>query len=290
MRVSGEGADQAPQMLIVAGPNGAGKSTAVAALRDATSLSSMEFVDADVIERELRASANPPPPSLAPSQVQFHAGKLMARRLRELASERRDFAFETTLATRGFQKLIRRLQREAGYRCHITFLWLPSPDLAVARVAARAEAGGHAIDEETIRRRYGAGLSNFFSLYRQTADSWRFHDNSEPERPRFVAKSEKGNATILKAPDLWRAIRATSDPRYEELRFSAIQEILASDEKMLAALSTGGRRALEKHALAQHRVARWRDGKAELIPAEEALQQADLAAAGPTPRDPGAFV
>ena len=45
-----------------------------------------------------------------------------------------------------------------GYQFHLVFLWLPHPDMAVARVAARVREGGHDVPEETIRRRYEAGL------------------------------------------------------------------------------------------------------------------------------------
>lgn len=45
------------------------------------------------------------------------------------------------------------------------FLWLPSPDIAVARVAERVRLGGHDVPQATIRRRYRAGIRNFFELY-----------------------------------------------------------------------------------------------------------------------------
>jgi prolipoprotein diacylglyceryltransferase len=38
----------------------------------------------------------------------------------------------------------------------LSFLWLPTVDLAVARVQERSRRGGHSVPEETVRRRYGA--------------------------------------------------------------------------------------------------------------------------------------
>ena len=70
-------------------------------------------------------------------------------------------AFETTLASHLLLPRIRRMQ-EAGYRFHLYFFWLPSADMAVQRVAARVESGGHHIPEDAIRRRYERGLVNFF--------------------------------------------------------------------------------------------------------------------------------
>jgi len=47
----------------------------------------------------------------------------------------------------------------------------------VQRVASRVRAGGHHIPEETIRRRYTAGLENFFRLDRPIVDIWDVLEN-----------------------------------------------------------------------------------------------------------------
>ncbi len=96
----------------------------------------------------------------------------MLSRLRDLAKEKRNFAFETTLAGRSLAPWLARLIDD-GYEFHLVYLWLPSADLAVARVADRVRMGGHHVPEETIRRRYRAGLRNFFRLYMQLATLWR---------------------------------------------------------------------------------------------------------------------
>ena len=114
-------------------------------------LGAAEFVDADVIARNLPRSRS----------VAITAGRAMLRRLDELGAGRRDFGFETTLASRSLVPRIRRLAR-AGYECHLVFLWLPNADLAVARVADRVRLGGHAVPEQTIRRRYRSGFAQFF--------------------------------------------------------------------------------------------------------------------------------
>jgi hypothetical protein len=63
--------------------------------------------------------------------------------------------------------------RASGYRAHLAFVSLPSPEMAELRVAERVRRGGHAIPGEVIRRRYAAGLRNFFGLYRDVVDSWQ---------------------------------------------------------------------------------------------------------------------
>jgi len=103
-----------------------------------------EFVNADVIAQGLSA--------FQPERAAFHAGRVMLKRLHYLAKERVDFAFETTLASSSFAPWIAKL-KQSGYTFHLVFLWLPSADFAVARVAERVRMGGHDVPEETIRKR-----------------------------------------------------------------------------------------------------------------------------------------
>jgi predicted ABC-type ATPase len=98
------------------------------------------------------------------------------------------FAFETTLSGRNYAKSIPRW-RAVGYHVKLIFLCLPTADLAVSRVAARAAQGGHAVPEEIIRRRFDAGLRNFETLYRVLVDTWGVYENSGPE-PEFIASGD----------------------------------------------------------------------------------------------------
>jgi predicted ABC-type ATPase len=181
-----------PHLIVIAGPNGAGKSTTAPALLKGT-LGVTEFVNADVIAEGLSA--------FNPERAAFHAGRVMLERLKQLAGERENFAFETTLSSRTFAHWIEAL-KHTGYAFHLLFLWLPEPEFAIARVAERVRMGGHDVPEETIERRYHAGLKNFFKLYRPLADSWSFYNNSQGGDPVLVASEDKhagiwvGNALI----------------------------------------------------------------------------------------------
>jgi predicted ABC-type ATPase len=135
----------------------------------------------------------------------------MLQRVRELAHDGRDFAFETTLASRTFAPWLRHLQTN-GYRFHLVYLWLPTVELAVARVAERVRRGGHAVSEGVVRRRYDRSLNNFFNLYSQFADSWLMLDNSIRPRPRVVAKRAIGRPIRIFNADAWSALRA----KYEQ--------------------------------------------------------------------------
>jgi predicted ABC-type ATPase len=126
----------------------------------------------------------------------------MLARLDELARRRSRFAFETTLASRTFAPWLGGLIR-SGYAFHLVFLWLPSPELALARVAERVRRGGHDVPEATVRRRYGAGLRNFFTLYRPLATSWFMLDNAHAAGYRPIASGEGSAVTTVDAPEVW---------------------------------------------------------------------------------------
>lgn len=187
-------ATSAPSLVILAGPNGAGKSTAAPDLLQDT-LDVTEFVNADMIAQGLSA--------FEPERMALAAGRIMLRRLRDLARQRVSFAFETTLSSRSFAPWIRELL-QTGYTFHLVFLWLPSVDFAIQRVANRVRLGGHDIPEDTIRRRYLAGLRHFFALYQPLATSWRLYDNSSPTGSRLIASGRQTTVTAIRDTATWR--------------------------------------------------------------------------------------
>ena len=130
----------------------------------------------------------------------------MLERIHYLAKEQVDFAFETTLVSCTFVPWIKNL-KQVGFIFHLVFLWLPSQEFAIARVAERVKMGGHNVPEETIRRRYHKGLKNFFQLYMQLADTWRLYDNSDTSGPALIASGEKKIREIVFEQNLWNKIR-----------------------------------------------------------------------------------
>lgn len=185
-----------PTVIVLAGPNGAGKTTAAPrVLRDLARVH--EFVNADTIAQGLAG--------FDVESAAISAGRIMLSRLHELAAERRDFAFESTLASRSFAPWLVELMG-AGYEFHLVFLWLPSPEMAIARVAQRVRLGGHDIPEATIRRRYAAGLRNFFRLFQPIATSWRMYDNSKEREMTLLARGKGTRTSRIAVASVWNQI------------------------------------------------------------------------------------
>lgn len=190
--------DTKPKVVVIAGPNGAGKSTtAPAIVREAFGVD--EFINADTIARGLSA--------FAPEHVALAAGRIMLRRIRTLFHDRKNFAFETTLATKSFRPLLSEMQAD-GYELHLVFLWLPSARMAIERVGVRIKRGGHAVPNDVIARRYDRGLGNFFNLYRPIADSWLMLDNSSDSAPAAIAWKNVGEPIQFVQSGPWNTLRA----------------------------------------------------------------------------------
>ncbi len=192
-----------PRIVVLAGPNGAGKSTAAAKLLLGP-LGVDEFVNADAIAAGLSG--------FAPERVSLTAGRIMLARMDELAARSASFAFETTLASRSYAPRLTKL-KATGYELHLLFLWLPSAEMAVGRVAERVRAGGHHVPEATVRRRYSGGLFNLHTLYLPLVDSWTMIDNSTLYGPLQIIASKMPNRTVeFLSPAKWNRIRMDGRP------------------------------------------------------------------------------
>jgi len=187
----------APQLIVIAGPNGAGKTSAAPdLLQDAMGIDA--FVNADVIAQGLSG--------FRPQDAAVEAGRIMLARVEELAKRRADFAFESTLSGRTLLTFMRQLAKE-GYERHVFYLWLPSVEMAIARVRRRAESGGHDVPEETIRRRFAKSLRNFDQLYRPASTTWRLYDGSDFAGRPLIAHGEGRKEPIIADTARWKVVR-----------------------------------------------------------------------------------
>lgn len=172
-------------IYIIAGANGSGKTTFA---REFLSkyVQCSYFVNADNIAQGLSP--------FSPELVAIKAGKILLNEISELINQKKSFAFETTLSGRTYALFMKKARR-IGYKTHIFYLWIPSSDLARARVRYRVLTGGHNIPANDIKRRFSRSLKNFFELYAPIAETWYFFDNSAYE-PALIAKCIKNVKTV----------------------------------------------------------------------------------------------
>jgi predicted ABC-type ATPase len=130
-----------PTVYVIAGPNGADKTTFAARFLP-DFVQCREFLNADLIAAGLAP--------IAAETQNVRAGRLLLERMGELVSERASFGFEITLSGRTYLKLIGEMKKK-GYRVWLFFLWLPSPEMALARVENRVQQGGHSVPASDIR-------------------------------------------------------------------------------------------------------------------------------------------
>jgi predicted ABC-type ATPase len=182
-------------IFILGGPNGAGKTTAANVLLP-EKLRLSAFLNADEIARRI-----------SPSNVEaaaFRAGRLMIEQMRDLVGGEQSFAFETTCSGKSYIRLLKECQR-AGWRISLIYLWVPSPEYSIARVARRVSQGGHSIPDEVIRRRYLSGLWNMRHLYLPLADDATIYDNRD-RNLRVVARQAPGFPLKVMDEEIWARI------------------------------------------------------------------------------------
>ncbi len=190
-------ADRKHNLYIIAGCHGAGKTTASFTVLPEM-LDCREFVNAD----EIAAGLSP----FNPEGVAIQAGRLMIDRIIHLLREGETFAFETTLATRSYVKLIQQAQKR-GYFVTLLFFSLACPEQAVKRVAKRVSMGGHNIPTDVIFRRFDNGLSNLFNLYMPICDYWALYNNSICPTHKIAYGWKDSKVTILE-PDFYEEIKS----------------------------------------------------------------------------------
>lgn len=184
------------KIIMIAGPNGAGKTTTAASVM-ASRKTIHEFINADEIARGLAP--------MHPESVAITASKLMLKRFGELLGSNLSFAFETTGAATNYVKHLKRAQL-LGYEVHLFFLWLPSPELAIQRVASRVAQGGHSIPEQTIVRRYWLGLKNLKKHYLPLCDEVTILDNSVEAKKSVIATKKHPDDLVIFEKKIWQEI------------------------------------------------------------------------------------
>jgi predicted ABC-type ATPase len=189
-----------PMLYMIAGPNGAGKTTAAMRLLP-DFLSVHEFVNADSIAYGL----NP----LDAQGQEVAAGRVMLKRIHDLISAKKSFAFETTGASH-FISILNEA-KAAGYHLGLIYLWLPLVSFAKFRVKMRVAQGGHDIPDNVIERRYKRGLYNVWHHYLPLMDQASFFDNVLPSAYLRLIAEKRGSLMHIHRPDIWNAMKQMAE-------------------------------------------------------------------------------
>ena len=173
-------------VYIIAGPNGSGKTTFAKTFLPEYA-KCVRFINADLIA----AGLSP----FSPQQVAIKSGKLVLEQIKEYLAAGVDFGFETTMSGVTYLKYFKRL-KEKGYGINLFFLWIPSSQLAVARVKDRVAQGGHNVPIEDIRRRFERSIVKFFKNYRLLSDKWILFNNAG-SKPEIIAKKQNAHIDVI---------------------------------------------------------------------------------------------
>lgn len=183
-----------PICWIIAGPNGAGKTTF--ALNHLPEIADCQnFINADLIA----AGISP----LDPESKLRQASRIFISEIENCVRAKSNFGFETTLAGRGYLRLVRRLQAD-GWRVELIYLALPSVEMSQFRVQERVAHGGHNIPLADINRRFPRSLQNLLTEFSMMADrTLCFMNTGEVPEPVFV---QEGTQRIVLNAELFNQI------------------------------------------------------------------------------------
>ena len=179
-----------PTLFLIVGPNGAGKST----FYDTVLKPRIQapFINADIIQRDELKNAS--------LEAAYEAARIADGRREACLRNGSSFVTETVFSHPSKLRMLHEA-REAGFRIVAFHLQLDSPDLAVARVSARIDEGGHPVPEKKIRERYVRNQKLIYEAILM-ADRGAVYDASRlNQAPRLLAKTSLGLADWLAQPD-----------------------------------------------------------------------------------------
>lgn len=172
-----------PAIWIVAGPNGVGKTTY--AFRHIRAVAgSVRFINLDEIARGLSP--------LDPEAERQEAARIALDRFDAYLRANGgtgDFSIETTLSGLTYLRRLREAKRQ-GWRVHLLYFAVATPEAALARIARRVSEGGHSVPEIDARRRFARSIANL-PRYVGLADMWRVFDNNGSQ-PKVTAEGGAG--------------------------------------------------------------------------------------------------
>lgn len=177
-----------PIFFLLAGPNGAGKSTFRRKYLDPAQLT---CIDPDEVARA-KFGGDPKSKTDAIAAT-GEATKIVRAQLKTRIS----FGLETVLSDRKGIKLgLLQEARSAGYSAGVIFIGVEDPQLSIARVMDRVEAGGHDVPDELILDRFPRSFENLRKAI-PLADFVLLVDNSGESRHRVFGRVTREHVVHL---------------------------------------------------------------------------------------------
>ncbi|MDO9957196.1 zeta toxin family protein [Glaesserella parasuis] len=170
--------------IFYCGTNGAGKST----LRSFNQDSVQIVIDSDHIAMQI----NPDNPRLADIEAGRKAIELFKFAIRHNIS----FSMESTLSGKS---ILQRMEvAKKNFYTRLNYVGVDDPKINIARVKARVKAGGHFIDEETIKRRYQISRENLIQAILLNDETFIYDNSSDSPKIQLVISANK---TVTKLAD-----------------------------------------------------------------------------------------
>ena len=230
----GQKENSAPVMFVFAGPNGSGKSSINAQVLKNPALGfSGEYINADDIAKSMESQI----PDYQTRNIKA-AELAESRRLIALQSGH-SFAFESVMSTPEKVALLTQA-RERGFQVALVFVTTDDAEKNVARVSNRVAMGGHAVEPDTVRKRYHSAMQLLPAAV-EHSDKALIFDNSGTTPIRVVTKN---------GPDV---VIEPNAPQWVESQFAAPYRARQTSLEQLEAVAKGSAPSITiSEAAAQH--------------------------------------
>lgn len=179
-----------PKMVVVAGAPGSGKSSALP-----VASFGIACFNADDRAAELNGGSY----QAIPQTIRSIANREFEAFILNCIDRRVSFACETTLRSSvTFDQAA--LARAAGFTTEMNYIGLKDFRTHVARVKARADAGGHSASETTLRSIYEASLRNLPRAVAEMDHVWAYDNSVTGAHVQVVLESTHGEIRYLADP------------------------------------------------------------------------------------------
>lgn len=130
-------------------------------------------------------------------QTHSYEASLITSFLRKhLLEKGTSYSFESVMSHPSKLDEIRQA-KALGYKTYLYFVCLQDADINVSRVLNRVEKGGHAVDEERIKRRYIQTLNHLLAALLLVDRAYIFYNSTN--KMELIAELEQGGIEILVA-------------------------------------------------------------------------------------------